>query len=87
MPRIIVTADPVSSQLTDETPVLLDEQVHSVHLSTGHAAAQLVERLQWAVSDAESAEGARAQRPSRPARQVRSRRSTPRTRTRRAVSA
>ena len=45
MPRIIVTTDPVSSELTDETPVLLDEHVHSVHLSTGHAAAQLVERL------------------------------------------
>lgn len=58
MPRIIVTTDPVSSQLTDETPVLLDERIHSVHLSTSHAAAQLVERLAWAVRDAESAEGA-----------------------------
>ena len=56
MPRIIVTADPVSSKLTSETPVLLDEHVHSVHLSTDHAAAQLVERLAWAVKDAESAE-------------------------------
>jgi hypothetical protein len=63
MPRIIVTTDPVSSNLTDETPVLLDEHVHSVHLSTSHAAAQLVERLAWAVSDAESAE--RAQPPER----------------------
>jgi hypothetical protein len=50
MPRIIVTTDP--SQLADEAPVLLDESVHSVHLSTGHAAAQLVERLSWAISDA-----------------------------------
>ncbi len=56
MPRIIVTTDPVSSKLTDETPVLLDEHVHSVHLSTGHAAAQLVERLAWAIRDAEHAE-------------------------------
>jgi hypothetical protein len=87
MPRIIVTADPVSSQLTDEAPVLLDEQVRSVHLSTGHAAAQLVERLAWAVRDAESAEGARAERSQRPARQVRSRRSTPRARAARTVSA
>jgi hypothetical protein len=87
MPRIIVTADPGSSQLTGEPPVLLDEQVRSVHLSTGHAAAQLVERLAWAVSDAESAEGARSERASRPARQVRSRRSTPRTRAARTVSA
>lgn len=36
--------------------MLLEERVHSVHLSSGHAAAQLVERLAWAVSDAEHAE-------------------------------
>ncbi|MCW3026276.1 MAG: hypothetical protein JWM29_1708, partial [Solirubrobacterales bacterium] len=54
MPRIIVTTDP--SQLPDDAPVLLDERVHSVHLSSGHAAAQLVERLAWAISDAEDAE-------------------------------
>lgn len=63
MPRIIVTTDSVSSNLNEETPVLLDEHVHSVHLSTGHAAAQLVERLTWAVQDAESAE--RTQRSER----------------------
>ncbi len=87
MPRIIVTADPVSSKLTDETPVLLDEQVRSVHLSTGHAAAQLVERLAWAISDAETAESARAGRRGRQDRPTRSRRSVPRTRARRTVSA
>jgi hypothetical protein len=68
MPRIIVTTDP--SQLSDEAPVLLDESVHSVHLSTGHAAAQLVERLAWAISDAEDAE----RRPPRRSRPVRRRR-------------
>jgi hypothetical protein len=67
MPRIIVTTDP--SQLPDEAPVLLDESVHSVHLSTGHAAAQLVERLAWAISDAEDAE----RRPPRRSRPVRRR--------------
>ena len=41
-----------------DAPVLLDEHVHSVHLSSGHAAAQLVERLAWAISDAEQAEPA-----------------------------
>lgn len=56
MPRIIVTTDPVSSEPTDPSPVLLEEHVHSVHLSSGHAAAQLVQRLAWAVSDAEHAE-------------------------------
>jgi hypothetical protein len=58
MPRIIVTTDPVSPNLSDDAAVLLDEHVHSVHLSTDHAAAQLVERLAWAVSDAERAERA-----------------------------
>jgi hypothetical protein len=64
MPRIIVTTDPVSPELSDDTAVLLEEHVHSVHLSTGHAAAQLVERLAWAVSDAESVEHTR-RRPAR----------------------
>jgi hypothetical protein len=54
MPRIIVTAEPHSHR--DDDSVLLDEQVHSVHLSTGHAASQLVQRLAWAVRDAEDAE-------------------------------
>jgi hypothetical protein len=60
MPRIIVTTDP--SQLSADVPVLLDEQVHSVHLSTGHAASQLVERIAWAISDAENVEGTGEQR-------------------------
>jgi hypothetical protein len=53
MARIIVTADPTAA---DDQPVLLEESVSSVHLSTGHAAAQLVERLAWAIADAEDAE-------------------------------
>jgi hypothetical protein len=57
MPRIIVTAD-LPQHVHDGT-VLLDERVHSVHLSTEHAAAQLVERLAWAINDAESAEHAK----------------------------
>ncbi len=56
MPRIIVTTD--ISEPTDHRSVLLDERVHSVHLSTGHAAAQLIERLAWAIGDAEDAEDA-----------------------------
>ncbi len=50
MPRIIVTTDPVDKQ---EAPVLLDERVQSLHLSDEHAAEQLIERLAWAVNDAE----------------------------------
>lgn len=60
MPRIIVTTDP--SQLSADVPVLLDEQVHSVHLSTGHAASQLVDRIAWAINDAEHVEGTGEQR-------------------------
>jgi len=59
MARIIVTTDPVGqrdARSPRETPVLLDEQVESIHLSDGHAADQLIERLAWAVTDAESAE-------------------------------
>jgi hypothetical protein len=54
MPRIIVTSDPHSYR--DDPSVLLDEDVCSVHLSTGHAASQLVQRLAWAVGDAEDVE-------------------------------
>jgi hypothetical protein len=71
MPRIIVTTDP--SQLPDDAPVLLDERVHSVHLSSGHAAAQLVERLAWAISDAEDAERAPGMRADQRARSTRQR--------------
>jgi hypothetical protein len=56
MPRIIVTTDPSDLTPRPDTPVLFDEEVHSVHLSTGHAATQLVERLAWAISDAEAVE-------------------------------
>ena len=49
MPRIIVTTDP--SQRGDDASVLLDECVHSVHLSSDLATAQLVERIAWAVGN------------------------------------
>jgi hypothetical protein len=63
MPRVIVITD--SSPPPPEAAVLLDERVESVHLSTGHAAAQLVERLAWAISDAEAAEIAPRRRGAR----------------------
>ena len=53
MAKIIVTADEQSS---DGPAVLLEESVYSVHLSTGHAANQLIERLGWALRDAEELE-------------------------------
>ena len=55
MARIIVTTDPTTQ---DAAPVLLDERVNSVHLSDDHSAAQLVERLGWAITDAEETQRA-----------------------------
>lgn len=58
MPRIIVTTDPQAAGAAGkrEAPVLLDERVDSLHLSDGHSAEQLIERLAWAVNDAEDAQ-------------------------------
>lgn len=53
MAKIIVTAD---QNAQGTPPVLLEESVYPVHLSTGHAAKQLIERLGWALSDAEELE-------------------------------
>lgn len=53
MPKVIVTSDQAER---GDVPVLLEEQVHSVHLSTAHSAMQFVERLGWAIRDAEDAE-------------------------------
>jgi hypothetical protein len=60
MARITVTTDPTSQHVA---PVLLDESVYSLHLSDGHAAAQLIERLGWAITDAENTERAEAPAP------------------------
>jgi hypothetical protein len=60
MAKIIVTADRPTQ---DASPaVLLEESVYSVHLSTGHAAGQLIERLGWALRDAEELERVDARR-------------------------
>lgn len=61
MPRIMVTTEVRPHQA--EPTVLLDELVHSVHLSTHHASAQLIERLAWAIVDAEHAEASRSEKP------------------------
>ncbi|MHB8531734.1 MAG: hypothetical protein ACYDC2_03335 [Solirubrobacteraceae bacterium] len=60
MARIIVTTDqpgrsPAQTLDTDAS-VMLDERVDSVHLCDDHASAQLMERLAWAVTDAEAAQ-------------------------------
>ena len=55
MARIIVTTDPTTNHAA---PVLLDESVYSLHLDNDHNAAQLIERLGWAISDAQTVEPA-----------------------------
>ncbi len=55
MARIIVTTDRTERS---DAPVLLEERVYPVHLASDHAATQLMERLAWAISDAERREQA-----------------------------
>lgn len=55
MPRVIV----ISEQGARDSTVVLDEQVSSVHLDSEHSAWQFVERLGWAIGDAEDAEHAK----------------------------
>jgi hypothetical protein len=60
MARIIVTTDSTDGRrapvLSGEAVILLDERVAAVHLCDDHAAEQLIERLAWAVTDAEDAQ-------------------------------
>lgn len=53
MPQIIVTAD--RTDRSDEA-VLLRERVNVADFDSDHFAAQLVQRLGWAVSDASEVE-------------------------------
>jgi hypothetical protein len=53
MARIIVTTE---QSKRPDAPVLLDERVCPEHLSDDHSAAQLIERLGWAINDAEHVE-------------------------------
>ena len=55
MPQIIVTADRVGD--SEEQAVMLRERVNAADFESDHFAAQLVERLGWAVTDAQEAEG------------------------------
>jgi len=53
MPAIIVQSNGSTEQ---DTNVLLYEDVQPEHLASDHHAAQLIERLGWAVSEAKDAE-------------------------------
>jgi hypothetical protein len=54
MPQIIVTADRATSR--DQSPVMLRERVSVSDFESDHFQAQLVERIGWAVSDADDVE-------------------------------
>lgn len=62
MARVVVTDD--SGQ-----EILLDEQVQSIHLASPHSSTQMIERLTWAVQDAE-----RDEEPSRRSPRLRTKR-------------
>ncbi len=53
MARIIVVAD---SPAEPVGPTLYEERVGAPLLQSAHASAQLIERIAWAVADAEDAE-------------------------------
>jgi hypothetical protein len=46
MARVVVTDD-------SGREVLLDERVQAIHLATPHSSTQMIERVTWAVQDAE----------------------------------
>jgi hypothetical protein len=52
MPRVIVTSDPPQA----DAPVTLDETVATVHVGDKHACEQLLQRIVWAIEDAERVE-------------------------------
>jgi hypothetical protein len=58
MPRITVTAQPAEHRSEDASRVLLDEYVVPAHLSSDHSAKQFIERIAWAINDAEEFEHA-----------------------------
>jgi hypothetical protein len=51
--RIVVLAD---IETGEHTPILFDEQVSAIHVDNKHSAFQLIERLSWAIHDAEAIE-------------------------------
>ncbi len=54
MPQIIVTADPANDR--DEAAVMLRERPIVADFESSHFAAPLLERLGWAVGDADEVE-------------------------------
>lgn len=57
MARVIVVPDP--SYTRDSATVLMDERVAPEHLDSEHSERQLIERIAWAISDAQHYEANR----------------------------
>jgi hypothetical protein len=55
MSRIIVVPDSAHPQL-EGCPILMNEEVHPEDLQDGPSADQLIERVAWAICDADGAE-------------------------------
>jgi hypothetical protein len=55
MARIIVMPDLENGH---PAPIVFDEQVSAIHVDNKHSAFQLIERLAWAIHDAEEIEHA-----------------------------
>jgi hypothetical protein len=53
MPRILVTTEPIDKP---GAGVMLDERVATSDLASDHFATQLIERIGWALIDAENTE-------------------------------
>lgn len=53
MPRILITTDPLGAP---DGAIVLDERIATNDLASGHFAAQLVERIGWALLDADTSE-------------------------------
>ena len=54
MPRIIVMSEPNAAAC--ESAITLDERVTPANLRSGHDSARLIERVGWAVHDADDME-------------------------------
>ena len=53
MPRIIITTTAGVGSDQFGPPLMLDEQVTTDHLNDDHSSLQLLERICWAIEDAE----------------------------------
>ena len=63
MPRMLVITESADQVPTE---VMLNEHLATGDLASDHFAAQLVERIAWALADAEQAERRLIDRPARP---------------------